>query len=410
VANLYGGYKTSKEYADAIKRVESSGGNFQNKAAAMAFKSANPGLFGGSNNGGSTGSKSATYTINDFLKLNPDYSSRFDPTTKTAFISNTKTGKEISFGLGQGQQYGLGGIQGGSHAISDPGKLIASLSGPGTFESPYEENIGRTLTAIQDRTPFNYDPSKDVGLQSAQTSAMDAVSRAAARRGMLYSDSSRSQMGKAALELVPQFEQLAYNRYAGEGSDLYNQLAALQGAENTDYGRYRDTVGDQRYSQEFAYQQARDSIGDQWKQREFDETVRQFGLQYALSKLEADRGYEINKGQLAISRSNAARGGGGGGGTTKDILSSAIPTAYKYFDSLPTDRKEDSDGNVTPGVGLKTKAALKNQFNNELSYYLNSPNPYQLFQQRKNEYFKMMPDTAGYLVNALENALGQLSR
>ena len=43
--NLYGGYKTPQEYADAIKRVEASGGNFQRPEEAMAFKQANPGLF-----------------------------------------------------------------------------------------------------------------------------------------------------------------------------------------------------------------------------------------------------------------------------------------------------------------------------------------------------------------------------
>lgn len=41
----YGGYKTPQEYADAIKRVEASGGNFQNKAAAAVFKAAYPQLF-----------------------------------------------------------------------------------------------------------------------------------------------------------------------------------------------------------------------------------------------------------------------------------------------------------------------------------------------------------------------------
>ena len=189
-------------------------------------------------------------------------------------------------------------------------------SGEPTYSSPYAENINKTLTAITNRPSFSYDPSKDVGLQSAQTNAMDTVSRAAARRNMLYSESSKAQMGKSALELVPQFEQTAYNRYAGQGQDLYSQLSALSNLEGQEYDRYRDTVGDVRYGEErqlqqqqTAYQQARDSIADEQYKNEFDENVRQFGLSYGLQKLEADRNYEINKGQLSVQRMNASNAG-----------------------------------------------------------------------------------------------------
>ncbi|MFA4854181.1 MAG: hypothetical protein WC616_02390 [Candidatus Omnitrophota bacterium] len=301
------------------------------------------------------------YTLQDFIKLNPNYQSRYDPKAKTASLYNTQSGKQISFGLGQGQQYGLGGIQGGSHLIDDPGKLMSALSGPAyqPYESPYGDKIGQTLAAIQDRPSFSYDPAKDVGLQTAQTTAMDTVSRAAARRNMLYSDSNKSQMGKSALALVPQFEQAAFNKYAQEGQSLYDQLSALQGTEQQSYGQYRDTVGDQQFAQQFAYQQARDSIGDQFKQKEFDENVRQFGLGYALQKLQADRDYELGKGQLAISRTNAARGGGGGGGST-----------YPYRQLDDAMKIMQLTGTVPPGLemfGLKpgTKLGAEKGFETE---------------------------------------------
>jgi len=213
------------------------------------------------------------YTLSDFMKLNPDYQKRYDPKTKTAYVGNAKTGKEISFLEGQGQQYGLGALQDGSHTISDPSKLIAALSSPTTpatpvapqpakYESPYTGKIGETLAAIQNRPAFSYDPSKDVGLQTAQGNAIDAVSRAAGRRNMLYSDSNKSQMGKASLALVPQFRQQALGEYQQQGQDLYNQLNPLLQLENTAYGQYRDTVGDTRYADTTAYNRGRDVISD----------------------------------------------------------------------------------------------------------------------------------------------------
>jgi hypothetical protein len=73
----YGGYKAPQEYADAIKRVEASGGNFQNKEAAMKFKTENPGLFSqalSSQTNKSASSKPATYqeVLSGFFKGDPN--------------------------------------------------------------------------------------------------------------------------------------------------------------------------------------------------------------------------------------------------------------------------------------------------------------------------------------------------
>lgn len=218
------------------------------------------------------------YTLESFVKSSPIYQKRYDPKTKKAYVSNTQTGKEISFDAGQGQLYGLGALdKSGSHIIDDPGKLISSLSAPvqpstpiqssaptqPAYTSPFSDKIGSALAAITNRPSFSYDSSKDVGLQSAQTNAMDAVSRSAARRNMLYSDSNKAQMGQSALALVPQFEQVAYGRYADEGNNLYNQLNALSGLENTAYGQYRDTVGDTRYADETGYNRGQDTVNRQ---------------------------------------------------------------------------------------------------------------------------------------------------
>lgn len=120
----------------------------------------------------------------------------------------------------------------------------------GGYESPYSSDIAKALRSISNMGSFSYDPSSDEGLQAAQDEAISGVSRGAARRNMLYSDSNKSQMGKAALALVPQFEQNAFNRYQGQLGNLFNQLSTLTGLENQNYGRYRDTVNDQRADQQ----------------------------------------------------------------------------------------------------------------------------------------------------------------
>ena len=103
-------------------------------------------------------------------------------------------------------------------------------------------------------------------------------------------------------------------------SALRQNLALLRDAEDSDYGKYRDAVSDWQanrsyYSdaynsersfdygkytddRDFAYQQERDAIADQQWQKQFDESVRQWNLQYAASQA-------------------ASRSGGGGGGRSR---------------------------------------------------------------------------------------------
>lgn len=193
------------------------------------------------------------YTLDEFLKLNKNYTKSYDPLTKKATLSNTKTGKSIGFTSGQGQQYGLGGIENGSNTITDLDKLTSYLedtpsksstsgvSGTPSYTSPYSQNILDTLETIQN-SKFKYNPEKDTALQNAQGEAMDAVSRAAARRGMLYSDSNKAQMGEASADLVPQYEELAYNKYADNLNNLRSQLSTYQNLDTTEYNRSQDSL------------------------------------------------------------------------------------------------------------------------------------------------------------------------
>jgi hypothetical protein len=125
-----------------------------------------------------------------------------------------------------------------------------------TYESPYSTDITNALKAISNMGSFSYDPGEDEGLKAAQDEAISGVSRGAARRNMLYSDSNKSQMGKAALALVPQFEQNAFNKYQTQLGNLFNQLSTLTNLENQAYGRYRDTVSDQQTAQQNQFSNA----------------------------------------------------------------------------------------------------------------------------------------------------------
>lgn len=122
------------------------------------------------------------------------------------------------------------------------------------YQSPYSSDIANALKSITNMGSFSYDPSEDEGLKAAQDEAIAGVSRGAARRNMLYSDSNKSQMGKSALALIPQFEQNAFNKYQSQLGNLFNQLSTLTNLENQNYGRYRDTVNDANQQEQQQFQ------------------------------------------------------------------------------------------------------------------------------------------------------------
>jgi hypothetical protein len=258
------------------------------------------------------------YTLDDFVKLNPGYSKRYDPTSKTAYVKNNTTGKEVGFLSGQGQEYGLGGIQNapgqvnGSNIVSDPNKLISSL-GTTEYKSPYSDEIKNTLGTLSNRK-FSYDPNSDVGLKSAQDNAIDITSRAAARKGMIYSDSNKASMGKAALDLVPQFEQSAFSKYQAENADLYNKLGSLSTLENNEFNKFNTdrtfAAGRSDANQgQLNWDKSFNTGNDQWA-KSFGENKRQFDVgqknwqqEMTFKERQAQIDNAVSSGQLSISQS-----------------------------------------------------------------------------------------------------------
>lgn len=265
------------------------------------------------------------YTLDEFIKLNKDYSKTWNPNTKEASVTNNKTGKSINFMTGQGQEYGLGGLENNSHSITDLNKFKSMFEAePQAYTSPYANEITNTLQALQNRK-FNYNPNSDMGLQTAQSNAMDSVSKAAARRGMIYSDANKANMNSAALSLVPQFRNQAFSEYNQDTNNMMNNLSMYQNLDNTGYNRYRDGINDNRYDEELAYgrnyQTTRDGINDN---RYADETTYNRGYQEKRDTINDNR-YN-NEWNHTLERENIAdnnsRYSGGNTANNTDTISS----------------------------------------------------------------------------------------
>lgn len=210
----------------------------------------------------------------------------------------------------------------------------------------YGQQMQDALDAIRKRKKFSYDLNgdalyqqyKDKYVQQGKQAMQDTMGQAAALTGgygSTYGQAVGQQQYDAYLQnlndVVPELYQLALSRYQMEGDDLKTQYSLLADQYQQEYGQYRDKVGDWqternflsgRYDSErnldygmwgdardFAYTDYRNGIADEQWRRQYEESVRQFNEQMALSR-------EQFAWQQAQAQAAAAAKSSGGGSSS----------------------------------------------------------------------------------------------
>lgn len=246
---------------------------------------------------------------------------------------------------------------------------------PGDYQSQYQTGLDTLLGQIRDREKFRYDVNADAlyqqvaqnYLRQGQQAMMDTAGKAAALTGGYgnsYAETAGQQTYQQYLlgltELVPQYQQLAWNQYQAEGEDLLNRYELLQQQEENAYNRYqdelsryygeldrlqsaydrereydynryaddrdfaygqymdqqnhqyqvdRDAVEDDQWLRELLYQQERDKVEDAQWQKEYEESIRQFNENYNLKMQQMQASLAA-----AAARSSAAKSAGAAAG------------------------------------------------------------------------------------------------
>lgn len=312
-----------------------------------------------------------------------------------------------------------GGFQYGEYQASDAVKQAEALlqqqmaNKPGEYQSPYADQIGALIDQIMNREAFSYDLNSDALYQQyadqytqlGKMAMMDTMGQAAAMTGG-YGNSYAQSVGQQAYQaqlqnlndVVPQLYQMALDQYNQQGQEMYNQYGLLASQDEQEYGKYRDSVSDymallqaayEQYNAErdydygvwadgrdfaygqysddraYAYQQERDKVADEQWQKEYDEMVRQFNKQYALSASKSSGGSSGGSGGSSGSGSKKSSGGSGYDthGYTKDQIKALQRAAGITADGIwgPQTQKAyeagyrpDSKGNNNTGGGVPT--------------------------------------------------------
>lgn len=217
----------------------------------------------------------------------------------------------------------------------------------------YGQQMQDALDAIRKRKKFGYDLNsdalyqqyKDKYVQRGKQAMQDTMGQAAALTGgyaSTYGQAVGQQQYDAYLQnlndVVPELYQLALSRYQMEGDDLKTRYSLLADQYKQEYGQYRDKMGDWqterdflsgRYDSErnldygmwgdardFAYTDYRNGIADEQWRRQYEESVRQFNEQMALSR-EQFAWQQAQAQAAAAAKSSGSGSSGGSKGSAK---------------------------------------------------------------------------------------------
>lgn len=218
-------------------------------------------------------------------------------------------------------------------APTDPGnyksigeyKSIANNVQPyqvGKYNSKYANQVAQSRDQL---TNWQYDPMQDASYQAlakvygarGNLAAKNTLADAASLNGgygtsyaVSAAQQARNTYNQELASLIPDLEQAAFNK----AQVAYN---AWRDADETDYGRFRDTESDRQWKYQMDYQNWRDRESDnQWKysqamqdnQFKYQQNYQRY--QDALSQYQWAKNYDLDLYQMK----HASSGGGGGGG------------------------------------------------------------------------------------------------
>ena len=298
---------------------------------------------------------------------------------------------------------------------------------PDPFKSKYQDQISNLLDGIYNQKKFSY-TGKDLQnddiykmyaqrySDSARRAMQDTMANAQAQSGG-YGSSYAAQVAQQAYDnqmnglndKALDFRDRAYQMYRDDQANEYNKLQAFQGQDNTDYGRYRDTVTDWQNDRNYflnalngershdlnvynantsnywngtnhlagQYNADRSADMNTYKMdndnlnfdREMAMKEEQWAKEYAMKKEAQDLDNElarlnIDKAKQALAGmvAGGSRGGGGGGrgrGRAKKEKESKKPN-YIRVQGLPTRHVMDIMDSISPYFGKGANNVLAN--------------------------------------------------
>lgn len=259
-----------------------------------------------------------------------------------------------------------------SQDVTDAWNKVKDLEGskPGDYVSKYGDQIQALLDKILNRDPFKYDFNadpmyqmyKDRYLQQGRMAMQDTMGDAAALTGG-YGNSYAATAGQQAYQSylqglndrIPDLRDFAYNAWLNEGDRMNSHLSILQGLEDTDYARYRDTVGDYKDELNYYYNKYGDMSDREYNRYLNDASAWEKDRDYWFNKWQWEQEFNYKTAMAAAAAAAASLGSGRSGGSSGEGKSTPTSTTNKKTYSGSTYNNGKKTGSILAGAGPMMK-------------------------------------------------------
>lgn len=109
------------------------------------------------------------------------------------------------------------------------------------YTPQYRQQALDTINQAMSQT-FSYVPNQDPALQQAQKQASQLVLDEMNKRGILNSAITGDRLAQGLGSLIPEYEKIAYTRYADNINNMFKKADFLNGLDKQDYQAYIDNI------------------------------------------------------------------------------------------------------------------------------------------------------------------------
>lgn len=252
-----------------------------------------------------------------------------DLQSNTSAGTSLSAGQKIAKSAEQNTSQQAGGYNPSDAVNQALERLNAARNGkPGEYTNRWQEQMDATLQDILSRKDFQYDVNadplyqqyRDQYMRNGQMAMGDTMGQAAQLTGG-YGNSYAMQAGQQAYngymqglnDKIPELYSLAMQAYNNQTNDMMNRYNLMGTAENSEYGRYQDSMS--------AYNTELDRLLNQYNtERSYDygmyrDTVSDQQQQWANAWAMFQAGQDTPEIRQILGLPEKAAGGGGGGGS-----------------------------------------------------------------------------------------------
>ncbi len=149
---------------------------------------------------------------------------------------------------------------------------VANLNSiQGQYQSAYADTVNGIISTMLSQVEqlrngdFGYDPTQDNALRMASEYAANSTLQSLAGSGVLNSSATAERVARIVSELIPQYEEKAYNRQIQYLSQLADTAQLVMSYDNQQFNYWKDAKDREFQEKEFEFNKKQKELENAWK-------------------------------------------------------------------------------------------------------------------------------------------------